>query len=220
MKPGSFLLGGLLHLESKMLYIHHWSLLRNGQLWSDGRLLAAVPADLSASMEGLHDIYRKAAFNYPKFFKADGFCKAGLLTVLPWWKTLRAHPRAIQGCMLLFTDSGCHLADEEHIKGMQNGSPSPAVFVYTLPNILLGEWSILLGWKGFGSCFLMPSCDVHQIQKIIELHRTDQKETPLLWGWCSAFPDRIAAAAFFCDQEATAQPLSCENIQQILNFTA
>lgn len=204
----------------RMFYIRHWSLLKNGKLWSEGRLLASVPVVQSASVEGLHEMYREAGFSYPKFFKMDAFCKAGLLTVLPWWDALRSHPRAVQGSLILFSDSGCHIIDEEHIKCMKNGNPSPAVFVYTLPNILIGEWSILSGWKGFGSCFLMPSCDLPQIVKVIEVCVHAQKETPLLWGWCSVRPDHISAAAFFCDQEARNLPLDCENIEQILNFTA
>ncbi|MBR2202225.1 MAG: hypothetical protein IJ894_16085, partial [Bacteroidales bacterium] len=102
-------------------------------------------------------IYRERCINYPKFHKMDKISKAGFLAVelaisaLP--KTLDKETTGV----VFFSDNNGSLPTdyifEETIKDTDNFFPSPSIFVYTLPNILVGEICIRHGFKGESSYY-------------------------------------------------------------------
>lgn len=87
--------------------------------------------------------YRELAVDYPKFHKMDGLCKA---TFLAAELIARVSGPYEQHMPLIFTNrSSSYLADSRHAADIfrtDNPVASPATFVYTLPNIAMGEISI------------------------------------------------------------------------------
>ena len=122
--------------------------IRNNTITLDDAVLFAAPESSFA------DFAKKAlkALNveYPKFFKMDNLSKLAFLAA-----------EAKSGTALLFANRAASLdTDLKHqatIANPQEYYPSPAVFVYTLPNICLGEISIRHQLHTEGSFFVFDS---------------------------------------------------------------
>ncbi|HNB81031.1 MAG TPA: hypothetical protein PLP34_03865 [Chitinophagaceae bacterium] len=111
----------------------------------------------------LQDAYHALDIKYPKFFKMDRMGKLGILAaylLVKQYNTPRPDP--FRSGMLFYNASASALADKAYLQSMQS-IPSPALFVYTLPNIVMGELAIYLGWKGENTFFV---CDDHHSNPI------------------------------------------------------
>lgn len=107
----------------------------------------------------------KAAFKslnqaYPKFYKMDHLSKlafVGAEALLSGLNIAEKYPR--EEIALVFLNRASTLnTDKDHqqsIASRENYFPSPAIFVYTLPNIMLGE--ICIKQKIFGENLLLVS---------------------------------------------------------------
>ena len=62
-------------------------------------------------------------------------------------------------------------------------TPSPAIFVYTLPNILIGEICIRNGFKGEGVFFIQEKFDKEFIFGCAEDHLKKSRSAVCLAGW-------------------------------------
>jgi len=103
----------------------------------------------------LPELYRQWAGDYPKFFKMDTLSKLGFLLteMLVAGEEGRFTPREDRA-VLVFSREGC-LANDRHYAASMADFPSPALFVYTLPNIVTGEIAIRNKYAGETSAFLM-----------------------------------------------------------------
>ena len=92
-----------------------------------------------ASLSGL---YRDMGLSYPKFFKMDPLSKLGFLLAekLLDGEAGRFEPRDDRA-VLAFSHAGS-LADDSLFAATLDDFPSPALFVYTLPNTLTAEIAI------------------------------------------------------------------------------
>ena len=113
--------------------------IRNNTITLDDAVLFAAPESSFA------DFAKKAlkALNveYPKFFKMDNLSKLAFLAAEAVLSPLSAEAKS--GTALLFANRAASLdTDLKHqatIANPQEYYPSPAVFVYTLPNICLAK---------------------------------------------------------------------------------
>ncbi len=90
------------------------------------------------SNDFLKEAYKALNISYPKFHKMDGLSKLGIVATEVLFSNKYISPETA----LVFSNASSSLeTDREHQKAMQ-GIISPAIFVYTLPNIVMGEISI------------------------------------------------------------------------------
>ena len=91
----------------------------------------------------LTELYNDEVGDYPRFFKMDMLCRLGFVATELLLKA-EGKPRFEEGddrAVVLFSCSGSSLSDmlfEETIRHREACFPSPAAFVYTLPNIVTG----------------------------------------------------------------------------------
>lgn len=97
---------------------------------------------------------------YMKFAKMDDFCKLALTSV-----EYLGVQNVENTALLLHTNSGCLHSDMKHLENISQGAEnaSPAVFVYTLPNIALGEIAIRHKFKGENLTRIVESFDVETL---------------------------------------------------------
>ena len=126
------------------MYIEHYLRWDKRSIHRDGQLLATVAA--AAVPDIPLKVYEHFGISYPKFFKMD------LLSRTAFLATELLSP-AVEGiakeriAVALSSSSGCLDVDKKYDESRKTLA-SPALFVYTLPNIMLGEICIRHGFKG------------------------------------------------------------------------
>lgn len=138
----------------------------------------------------LTECYRYSKADYPKYFKMDPLCRLGfvaselLLQGQEEERFVLREDRAV----VLASCRGCLSTDlryEETIPTGENFFPSPAVFVYTLPNIVTGEIAIRNKYLGETSMYLFEeTTDEDELLRLMEnLTFQDPITTSALIGW-------------------------------------
>jgi hypothetical protein len=131
-------------------YIHANGAYLNGQ-----RVIEISPNEENY----LKSIYSQLAIDYPKFYKMDNLSKLAFLADFLLKDFLPESLDEQNRMQLIFANSGSsQRTDQRFIDSYNNlGSPSPSLFVYTLPNILTGELSIRHKWHGENCFFIEPA---------------------------------------------------------------
>ena len=137
----------------------------------------------------LTDLYKRYIDNYPKFYKMDPLCRLGFVAselLLQAEGDRRDTPRDDRA-IILFNRSSSIQADEAYQASIQDAEdyfPSPAAFVYTLPNIVTGEIAIRNHYQGETSFYILPERNDQLMQQILKASLGD-KTTKTLWRRCS-----------------------------------
>ncbi len=139
-----------------MILVSKYCVMRRHTLIEDGKLIFESNPDLKYS-EFLAAVYRNLQLQYPKFFKMDELSKTGFLAaeVLLSGRTDNRNMQNENMPVYMICRSSSLETDENF--ELTTGAeyfPSPSVFVYTLPNIVLGEIAIKNKLYGENTCFV------------------------------------------------------------------
>lgn len=163
-----------------------------------------IPADA----EGFVGLYRSMGINYPKFFKMDRLSRAGFLaaeTVLADAGLRNDSPKPDMAIALVNSTS-CMANDVEFQKGLAADAyfPSPALFVYTLSNIVCGEIAIRHKILGETSFFVQESFSAKFLMESVEWAFADPAIRYVLCGWIECFDEaNPLCAMMLVEREAT-----------------
>jgi hypothetical protein len=149
--------------------------------------------------DGFHDIIRewnkKLGNSDLKFFKMDDLSKLGYIGVL---KLLKDNPEfsdtlpEMRG--LFFGNSSSSLAsDIRHVAAIgaeDDLKASPAIFVYTLPNVVLGEICIKNKFKGENTFFVFNPSDKINAQEILLRNASLSGMELVVAGWCDLIGEK------------------------------
>lgn len=171
----------------------------------------------------LTELYRNHIGDYPKFFKMDALCKLGFVAseLLLGKEENRFAPREDRA-IVFFNRSGSLNADthfQATIQDKENYFPSPAVFVYTLPNIVTGEIAIRNKYYGETSFIVMEQNDPQVMARQLQNAFLDANTKSILGGWINCDNDNRFDTCLFIineNQFANADELT-EDIMQIIN---
>jgi len=122
---------------SEKLSITSSVIIKNSKVYKNGQLIFEAESGLEIS-RFLKSIYKNQDLKYPKFFKMDSLSKLGYLGV----ELLTNSDIQDKETALVFANSASSLETDKAYAETMNEFPSPSLFVYTLPNIMLGEISI------------------------------------------------------------------------------
>lgn len=143
-------------------------------------------------MESPYDFdgtYKTSLENNPKYYKMDMLAK---LSYVASELLLKRFPSIRPTSVILFNGSSSIVQDRKHV-GMVMGNggffPSPSVFLYTLPNLAVGELAIRNGIKGETALYILQKKDPGLMDDIIRVSLP--KGTVALTGWvdCRAEDD-------------------------------
>ncbi|MBL4625689.1 MAG: 3-oxoacyl-ACP synthase, partial [Flavobacteriales bacterium] len=131
--------------------------------------------------------YRNYDLKYPKFFKMDSLCKLAMIgaEMVIQNSELGETSKDRIGIVLLNRASSLE-TDREHQKTIDdrnNYFPSPALFVYTLANIMAGEIAIRHQFQGENMCFVSSAFDVELMQSYVANLFATNKVDACLCGW-------------------------------------
>ncbi len=172
--------------------------------------------------------YRTMDIQYPKFFKMDVLCKLAFLAtevLLSKAETAERYVDTELG-ITLCNGSSSILTDLNHQKTIQDKEeffPSPAVFVYTLPNIMIGEISIRHQIRGENTLFLAEKFDSTTVSNYAQYLLAENISKACICGWIDASPDSYDAFLYLVESSekvpvADDQPLRIHSIESIQNL--
>ena len=136
----------------------------------------------------LTKLYRTYVGDYPKFFKMDTLCKLGFVAselLLQAEGAERFVPREDRA-VIFFNRSASLQADTAYqatIQDPDNFFPSPAAFVYTLPNIVTGEIAIRNKYFGETSFIVLDDFDEQIMAQQLQNAFHDPTTKSVLGGW-------------------------------------
>lgn len=133
----------------------------------------------------ISDIYRDKINDYPKFFKMDGLSRLGFVAAEFLLRDMPAE--CLDKCSILLFNRASSLANDrkyqDTISSDEEFFPSPAIFVYTLPNIVTGEIAIRHKIYGETSFYVTDSYDAELINRITEEALEENPGEIALSGW-------------------------------------
>lgn len=175
---------------------------------------STISLRLTSTADELVELYRAHIGDYPKFFKMDPLSRLGFVASEQLKKQLTAQnsPLTAQYGILLFNRSSSladDLAFQSTIQDYNNWFPSPALFVYTLPNIVTGEIAIRNHYQTETNFMVLDSPRTNIMAEQIALAA---QHGPQIAGWCEVDADGHYLAALV----AVPQNTSKETIEQEL----
>ena len=172
------------------LFISSYVSIESGKISINGTPVFESPA--ANVSDFLKDGLRHFGIQYPKFFKMDNLSKLAFLGS----ELLLGQNRDPETALLFANASSSLETDvtyQESISDKQNYYPSPAVFVYTLPNICLGEISIRHQLKTEKSFFIFGAFNADFFTAYAENLIETGKAKSVLCGWTELFREDYKA---------------------------
>jgi hypothetical protein len=181
---------------NKKLYILKSVSIANNKVISDGRLIYSD--DLSTNFKAFSKgLYRKLNCDYSKFFKMDNLCKLSFLTSEFLTLDLSLDHYQKNKTAIVLSNSGSTLETDLIFTSTLQNIPSPAIFVYTLPNIAIGEISIKQKWKGENLFFVDENINSENILEQVEMLFSSSDTELCLTGWVDYISESEYKALFW-----------------------
>lgn len=132
----------------------------------------------------ISDLYREFAGDYPKFHKMDMLSKLGFMAAEILLKDFTAEEKENMA-VVLFNRNGSLITDRNYQATISDGNffPSPALFVYTLANIVTGEIAIRHKIFGETSFYILSKKDETKMEEIISSIFLTASPSFVLAGW-------------------------------------
>lgn len=149
--------------------------------------------------------YKDQNTKYPKFFKMDNLSKLAFLAADILLKNEHIDSEKENNIALVFSNKASSLdTDVAHQKSIQdkdNYFPSPAVFVYTLPNICLGEISIKYKLYTENSFFIFERFNAEHLMTYSNNLLETNKAKSVLCGWVELEGENYEAFLYLVSNE-------------------
>lgn len=179
--------------------------IKNDTVWVNGEKINIdnKSVDFSAFLVNL---YRQMNLNYPKFFKMDNLCKLGLLAAEMVIQN-NSKPENFEKdkvAIFLSNNSSSIETDRNHLKTIINKNdyfPSPAVFVYTLPNIIIGEIAIKHKFTGENAFFVSETFDANLMHTYTSIALKSNHTTDAVCGWVNVDGNEYEAFMYYTEKK-------------------
>lgn len=172
--------------------------------------------------EFIKALYKQEKIGYPKFYKMDSLCKLGFMTAE---LTLRKRPVALyhhEDVGIVLSNRSASLDTDiryqETISDRNNYYPSPSLFVYTLPNIMIGEIAIKNKIKGENAFLISESFDGQLLFAYVNDLFRQKRIRACLTGWVEIQEDQFKSLVMMV--ESANNPAEVEGGFSPIPFTA
>lgn len=145
------------------------------------------------------EVYKYLKIDYPKFFKMDNLSKLAFLGAEILLRNQGLNDSDNDIALVLANRSSSLDTDykyQQSIADKESYYPSPAVFVYTLPNICIGEISIRHKLYSENTFFIFESFNAEFLTNYSTHLLTSRKAEKVLMGWVEYFQGEYKA--FMC----------------------
>lgn len=175
-------------------YIISTCVIRNNVvLKNNTKVFAASTGKLSSF---LSEVYHSLKIDYPKFYKMDNLSKLGFLAAEVLLKDEEINIYKPEETGIVLTNSYSSLdADVKYFETTKTFA-SPGLFVYTLPNIVMGEICIRHHFKGENAFFVFEKFDAGFLEKYVAGLMKENKIQLCICGWVDVFGEDYNAVLF------------------------
>jgi len=162
------------------------------------------------------DMYRHLDLKYPKFHKMDLLAKTAFIgSELIIQNNDFSTYKDDEIAQLFANSESSEYSDFKFQESIQNGNPSPSQFVYTLPNILMGEIALKNKWYGENLFLVLPNFNAKEIKEQLELLLLNTSKA-VLCGWVDVTPKEINAFFFVVENDNNkGEKLTEENLLKL-----
>jgi hypothetical protein len=182
-------------------YIKTFCTIQENQIFLNGEVVFTAEDDLFAGFS--KKAYQHFKINYPKFFKMDNLSKLAFLGAELLLKDENKNSEENNTALVFANKSSSLDTDVKYqnsISDAENFYPSPAVFVYTLPNICLGEISIRHQLKSENAFFIFANYDPEFMENYCNILLETQKADKVLCGWVEYYNEEYKAFLYLVDK--------------------
>jgi len=184
-------------------YISAICSIKNGKVYLNNTLDYTF-TESNEPVDFLKSIYKHYQLNYPKFYKMDKLSKLAFIASELLLKTKAiSEEHTPENTAIIIANSASSLEiDTEHqhtINDKENYFPSPANFVYTLPNILIGEIAIRNKIKGENTFFIFDKFDTPFMADYINSLLNSKKATVCIAGWVDFYENQYEANLYLVE---------------------
>ncbi|MDB5131888.1 MAG: hypothetical protein JWR02_1637 [Mucilaginibacter sp.] len=166
----------------------------------------------------LLSIYQHFKLNYPKFYKMDNLSKLGWLTSEILLKDdFKPHLYQPEQVGVVLANANSSLDDDIKYYASVSDVPSPSLFVYTLPNIMIGEICIRNNFKGEHALFVQEKFDADFIETQVNYLLDNDLLEACICGWVDVLEHDYKAMLLLVEKEKGEQalPFSKDNMNSI-----
>lgn len=160
--------------------------------------------------------YQHFQVKYPKFYKMDNLSKLGWLAaevlVTGSLQTTQYKPEDIG---IVLANKNASLDNDIKYFETTKSMASPALFVYTLPNIVIGEIAIRHNYKGENAFFIFDEFDAVFIEQYVSNLINNNNLQCCICGWVDILDETYKTVLFLVEKNKT--PDSKLFIQENIN---
>lgn len=162
--------------------------------------------------------YRHFDLQYPKFFKMDNLGKLGWLAnellLKDSFDKDRYKPEDVG---IVLSNANSSLDTDIKYYETTRTMASPAQFVYTLPNIVIGEISIRHGFKGENAFFIFDAFDAGFIEQYVSGLLDNNIVQCCICGWVDVLNNAYNATLFLIEKDKSPNSVNFtkENLNKI-----
>jgi hypothetical protein len=194
-------------------YISNYCTIENNTVSINGEKRFEMEA--ASFSEFIKGAYKNFEIDYPKFFKMDNLSKLAFLSAEVILAAV-VKPEVENDIALVFANRSSSLdTDMKYQSSIANQEayfPSPAVFVYTLPNICIGEISIKHQLKSENAFFVFEECNAEFMSHYANHLLEAKKARKVLCGWVEYYQESYKAVVYLVEQQG-----ELEHSEQIIN---
>lgn len=185
---------------SSVNFINSVVTIRNNCILKDGVIKFKEDGDLAVT-DFLKTAYTSLDLAYAKFFKMDNLSKLVFLGA----SVIFGKEEKVRNTGIVLSNRTSSLdTDTKHQRSIEdenNFYPSPAVFVYTLPNIAIGEISIKYRLQSENAFFIFDAFNFSFMHGYAESLISQKKATDVLCGWVDVEGDNYEAFLYTVNQD-------------------
>ena len=197
-------------------FISGYCSIRNSKIRLNGKTVFEQKDELNSF---LTNAYRKFNINYPKFFKMDLLCKLAFISseILLKENKLAGKYEGNETALVLSNHASSLDTDRNYFKTIEdrkNYFPSPSVFVYTLPNIMIGEISIRNKITGENVFFVSEKFNAELLFNYTNMLLCDKNSACVLAGWMDVDKEKYDGFIYMIEK-ANPNPVCEHDAEQV-----
>lgn len=166
----------------------------------------------------LLSVYQWLNLTYTRFYKMDSLSKLGwLASEILMRDSFSADKYKPEEIGLLLTNASSSLDTDIKYAGSIKDMPSPSVFVYTLPNIMIGEICIRNHFKGESAFFISEHFDENFLEQYVNNLLNNDIMKACICGWVELYENDCKAVLFQVEKTegCHSEPFTKQNMHKI-----